>query len=198
VSDINIYQKKNFIVIYRLVSADIIYIYIVFRQACIIMFDGVQGLEASLFTISVSSLQARTYVLVVFGGVRGMEASLFTISVSSLQAHTGCVRWCARVGSQSVHNICILSSGTYWLCLVVCEGWKPVCSQYMYPLFRHVLVVFGGVRGLEASLEADENLDVDDPSLLFQHYLNACPSQGSKTIRTEVGPDNKLTYLCEI
>ena len=78
------------------------------------------------------------------------------------------------------------------------EGWKPICSQYLYPLFRHVLVVFGGVRGLEASLEADENLDVDDPSLLFQHYLNACPSQGSRTIRTEVGQVNKLTYLGEV
>jgi len=60
---------------------------------------------------------------------------------------------------------------------------------------RHALVVFGGVRGLEASLEADENLDVDDPSLLFQHYLNACPSQGSRTIRTEVGPDKKYSLI---
>ena len=52
--------------------------------------------------------------------------------------------------------------------------------------FRHALIVFGGVQGLEASLETDENLDIDDPSLLFQHYLNTCPSQGSRTIRTEV------------
>jgi len=164
------------------------------------MFDGVRGLDANLFTISVSSLQARTgcvrwcsrdgsqsvhnicilssgtywlcsvvfegwkplcsqylyplfrHVLVVFGGVRGMEASLCTISVSSLQANTGCVRWCSRDGSHSVHNICILSSGTYWLCSVVFEGWKPVCARYLYPLFNHVLVVFGGVRGMEAIL----------------------------------------------
>ena len=46
--------------------------------------------------------------------------------------------------------------------------------------------MFGGVKGLEASLEADENLNVEDPSLLFQHYLNTCPNQGSRTIRTEV------------
>ncbi|KAL4216558.1 putative methyltransferase C9orf114 [Mactra antiquata] len=51
--------------------------------------------------------------------------------------------------------------------------------------FKHVLIVFGGVNGLETSLEADEKLDVDDPSLLFQHYLNTCPGQGSRTIRTE-------------
>lgn len=51
--------------------------------------------------------------------------------------------------------------------------------------FRHALIVFGGVQGLERSVEADENLKVDDPSLLFQHYLNTCPGQGSRTIRTE-------------
>ncbi len=51
---------------------------------------------------------------------------------------------------------------------------------------RHCLVVFGGVKGLEASLDADPDLRVEDPSLLFHHYLNTCPGQGSHTIRTEV------------
>ncbi|XP_069102729.1 putative methyltransferase C9orf114 homolog isoform X1 [Argopecten irradians] len=51
--------------------------------------------------------------------------------------------------------------------------------------YRHCLVVFGGVKGLECSLEADEALEEDDPSALFQHYLNTCPHQGSGTIRTE-------------
>ena len=48
-----------------------------------------------------------------------------------------------------------------------------------------MLVVFGGLHGLEASLDADPDLDADDPSLLFDHYLNSCPTQGSRTIRTE-------------
>ena len=52
--------------------------------------------------------------------------------------------------------------------------------------FRHALIVFGGVQGLETSLETDENLAVDDPSLLFQHYVNTCPHQGSRTITTAV------------
>ncbi|XP_061656727.1 putative methyltransferase C9orf114 homolog isoform X1 [Syngnathoides biaculeatus] len=51
--------------------------------------------------------------------------------------------------------------------------------------FKHLLVVFGGLRGLEASLDADPNLDVSCPSVLFDHYLNTCPVQGSRTIRTE-------------
>lgn len=55
--------------------------------------------------------------------------------------------------------------------------------------FRHSLIVFGGVQGLEASLDADPKLEVDDPSLLFDFYLNTCPNQGSNTIRTEVSID---------
>lgn len=51
--------------------------------------------------------------------------------------------------------------------------------------FKHLLVVFGGLQGLEASVDADQNLDVTDPSVLFDRYLNTCPSQGSRTIRTE-------------
>ncbi|KAM6984649.1 putative methyltransferase C9orf114 homolog [Aplochiton taeniatus] len=51
--------------------------------------------------------------------------------------------------------------------------------------FRHLLVVFGGLQGLEASVDTDPELEVTDPSVLFDLYLNTCPSQGSRTIRTE-------------
>ena len=34
-------------------------------------------------------------------------------------------------------------------------------------------------------MENDDNLTVDDPSLLFDHYFNVVPNQGSRTIRTE-------------
>ncbi|XP_028664882.2 putative methyltransferase C9orf114 homolog [Erpetoichthys calabaricus] len=51
--------------------------------------------------------------------------------------------------------------------------------------FRHLLVVFGGLNGLEASVDADEKLDITDPRVLFDLYLNTCPGQGSRTIRTE-------------
>ncbi|XP_026052700.1 LOW QUALITY PROTEIN: putative methyltransferase C9orf114 [Carassius auratus] len=53
------------------------------------------------------------------------------------------------------------------------------------PPFKHMLVVFGGLQGLEASVDTDENLNVTDPSVLFDLYLNTCPGQGSRTIRTE-------------
>jgi len=50
---------------------------------------------------------------------------------------------------------------------------------------KHILIVFGGVRGLEFALENDQELDVDDVSLCFHHYVNTCVKQGSRTIRTE-------------
>ncbi|KAM4635387.1 putative methyltransferase C9orf114 homolog [Polymixia lowei] len=58
-------------------------------------------------------------------------------------------------------------------------------DQTVLPSFKHLLVVFGGLQGLEASVDSDQKLDVTDPSVLFDLYLNTCPSQGSRTIRTE-------------
>uniref|UniRef100_A0A8C5IZA9 28S rRNA (uridine-N(3))-methyltransferase n=1 Tax=Junco hyemalis TaxID=40217 RepID=A0A8C5IZA9_JUNHY len=58
-------------------------------------------------------------------------------------------------------------------------------DQVTLPSFRHALVVFGGLEGLEAGVDVDPNLEVTDPSVLFDFYLNTCPSQGSRTIRTE-------------
>lgn len=52
--------------------------------------------------------------------------------------------------------------------------------------FKHVLVVFGGVKGLEHSATCDKELkDCIDTSSLFDYWINTCPNQGSTTIRTE-------------
>ncbi|XP_044018093.1 putative methyltransferase C9orf114 homolog, partial [Aphidius gifuensis] len=51
--------------------------------------------------------------------------------------------------------------------------------------YTHGLIVFGGLNGIEAALENDPKLVVDDPSLVFDQYLNTRSNQGSKTIRTE-------------
>lgn len=67
-------------------------------------------------------------------------------------------------------------------------GVRAILPSHSVPLLshRHMLVVFGGLQGLEAGVDADPNLEVTDPSVLFDFYLNTCPSQGSRTIRTEV------------
>ncbi|XP_054710725.1 putative methyltransferase C9orf114 [Uloborus diversus] len=58
-------------------------------------------------------------------------------------------------------------------------------DEFQMPPFKHLLIVFGGLKGLEACIESDETLDVDEPKNLFNFYLNTCPLQGSRTIRTE-------------
>eukprot|EP00126_Sphaerothecum_destruens_P003801 Sdes_comp17595_c0_seq1m6844 len=51
--------------------------------------------------------------------------------------------------------------------------------------FSHLLLVFGGLEGLEMALDCDEELHISDIRNLFDRYINTCPGQGSGTIRTE-------------
>ncbi|KAF7856095.1 hypothetical protein EAF04_010049 [Stromatinia cepivora] len=54
--------------------------------------------------------------------------------------------------------------------------------------FKHLLVVFGGVAGLEVAVKNDEELQklgVTDAKDVFDRWINVCPGQGSRTIRTE-------------
>ncbi|CAM9213912.1 unnamed protein product [Phaeothamnion confervicola] len=59
--------------------------------------------------------------------------------------------------------------------------------NFKLPTFRHALIVFGGVAGIEASVDADETsaLAGENASSLFDLWVNTCPEQGSRTIRTE-------------
>ncbi|KAK6304998.1 hypothetical protein J4Q44_G00237780 [Coregonus suidteri] len=56
---------------------------------------------------------------------------------------------------------------------------RPMCSV---PLS---LQVSSEYEGLEASVDGDQNLELTDPSVLFDLYLNTCPNQGSRTICTK-------------
>ena len=51
--------------------------------------------------------------------------------------------------------------------------------------FKHGLIVFGGLQGLENIVEKDTTLNVENVAHLFDFYINTCPNQGSRTIRTE-------------
>jgi predicted SPOUT superfamily RNA methylase MTH1 len=51
--------------------------------------------------------------------------------------------------------------------------------------FKHALIAFGGLAGLEDIIEADESIAEKDPRQFFSLYLNTCPTQGTRTIRTE-------------
>ena len=45
--------------------------------------------------------------------------------------------------------------------------------------FKHLLVVFGGLQGLESCIESDESIKASEPSEVFDLYLNTCPNQGN-------------------
>jgi predicted SPOUT superfamily RNA methylase MTH1 len=54
----------------------------------------------------------------------------------------------------------------------------------------HALLVFGGLGGLEVAAAADEDLaskGIDQSNIadLFDYYVDICPGQGSRTIRSE-------------
>ena len=59
---------------------------------------------------------------------------------------------------------------------LVPEGWN------------HMIIVFGGVAGLEVALKADKELTskgVTEAMDVFDYWVNLVPQQGSRTIRTE-------------
>ncbi|KAI6188225.1 hypothetical protein M3Y98_00331500 [Aphelenchoides besseyi] len=58
-----------------------------------------------------------------------------------------------------------------------------------------ILVVFGGLDGLESAVNSDEQIDVENPKDLFQVYVNSLPDQGSRIIRTEEAIPITLTAL---
>lgn len=54
--------------------------------------------------------------------------------------------------------------------------------------FKHLLVVVGGVAGLEVAVKNDKELQklgVVEAKDVFDRWINVCPRQGSRTIRTE-------------
>ncbi|KAL9064733.1 MAG: hypothetical protein Q9157_007728, partial [Trypethelium eluteriae] len=66
--------------------------------------------------------------------------------------------------------------------------------------WNHLLVVFGGPSGVEAAVSADKELmaaGVKEAKDVFDAWVNICPGQGSRTIRTEEAIWVGLTSLRE-
>lgn len=53
--------------------------------------------------------------------------------------------------------------------------------------YQHALIVFGGVAGIEECVDADESLKLSgsNSQALFDKWVNICPFQASRTIRSE-------------
>ena len=60
------------------------------------------------------------------------------------------------------------------------------------PEFKHLLVVVGGLAGLEHAVENDSQLDISGSNAeqVFDKWINSAPDQGSRTIRSE-----EATYI---
>ena len=66
-------------------------------------------------------------------------------------------------------------------CRVVVVFGEYVCHH------RHLLLLLGGLSGIEAAVDADESVQTssDKTHQLFDMYVNTCSPQGARTIRTE-------------
>ena len=53
--------------------------------------------------------------------------------------------------------------------------------------YQHALIVFGGIAGIEECVDADESLKLSGSNshTLFDKWVNICPLQASRTIRSE-------------
>lgn len=75
---------------------------------------------------------------------------------------------------------------------------QPESESYLHPTWHHLLIVFGGVAGLEAALANDGELrgaGVSEVKELFDRWVNLVSGQGSRTIRTEEAVWIGLTAL---
>jgi hypothetical protein len=71
----------------------------------------------------------------------------------------------------------------------------PPVLLLQVPKFRHLLVAFGGLNGLEECVQHDSSYAKSAPEKVFDMYLNTCPEQGSRTIRTEEAVLISFSYL---
>ncbi|KAJ9182074.1 hypothetical protein P3X46_006105 [Hevea brasiliensis] len=141
-------------------------------------------------------------VTVLMGTNRNLDADLprQVVSLSKPKEEAG-IYWGYRVryasNISSVFNACPYEGGYDYLIGTSEHGQIINSSELSLPIFRHLLIAFGGLAGLEESIEEDSNLEGKNVRDVFDSYLNTCPHQGSRTIRTEEAIFISLQYFQE-
>ncbi|CAA7061966.1 unnamed protein product [Microthlaspi erraticum] len=105
------------------------------------------------------------------------------------------VRYASHLSS--VFKECPFEGGYDYLIGTSEHGLVISSSELKIPTFRHLLIAFGGLAGLEESVEEDNQYKGKNVREAFDIYLNTCPHQGSRTIRTEEAMFISLQYFQE-
>ncbi|KAL9264950.1 putative methyltransferase C9orf114 [Drosera capensis] len=141
-------------------------------------------------------------VTVAMGANRRLDPAVLHQIVSPLTPRDeGGMYWGYRVrhasSLSSVFEECPYEGGYDYLIGTSEHGSTVKSSELLLPTFRHLLIAFGGLAGLEESIEEDKILKGKDAREVFNSYLNVCPNQGSRTIRTEEAIFVSLQYFQE-
>ncbi|KAK9289083.1 hypothetical protein L1049_017554 [Liquidambar formosana] len=140
-------------------------------------------------------------VTVAMGNNRQLGADLLHQVSSSKPREEAGMYWGYRVRYASnicsVFKDCPYKGGYDYMIGTSEHGLIVNSSELTIPTFRHLLIAFGGLAGLEESVEEDNNLKRKNVREVFDTYLNTCPNQGSRTIRTEEAIFISLQYFQE-
>ncbi|KAG6509360.1 hypothetical protein ZIOFF_027346 [Zingiber officinale] len=160
--------------------------YITFVANYISFFFNVQECKTILVE---GVLEPGKRVTVAMGENRSTELDGFKKVVSSSQRDQIGIYWGYKVRYASnlsnVFKNCSYKHGYDHIIGTSEHGLVVNSSELEIPSFRHFLIVFGGLAGLEESIKEDDSLKGKDVHDVFNSYLNTCPLQGSRTIRTE-------------
>ncbi|CAN7067741.1 hypothetical protein IGI04_041179 [Brassica rapa subsp. trilocularis] len=156
------------------------------------------GLDKSVVVDQVLSPGVR--VTVAMGADRDLDLVRQIVPPSKPREEAGMywgykVRYASHLSS--VFKECPFEGGYDYLIGTSEHGLKISSSELKIPTFRHLLIAFGGLAGLEESVEEDNQYKGKNVREAFNIYLNTCPHQGSRTIRTEEAMFISLQYFQE-
>ncbi|XP_071698595.1 uncharacterized protein [Rutidosis leptorrhynchoides] len=147
------------------------------------------------------TLEPGTRVTVDMGTDRILDDHPHQVVTSSKPREEAGMYWGYKVryapNISSVLKCCPYKGGYDYLIGTSEHGRIVKSSELELPSFRHLLIAFGGLAGLEECIEEDKNFKGKDPREVFNAYLNICPHQGSRTIRTEEAVFISLQYFQE-
>ncbi|XP_051130106.1 uncharacterized protein LOC127250728 [Andrographis paniculata] len=140
-------------------------------------------------------------VTVEMGTNRSLDSGLLRKIVSPSKPREDGMYWGYKVryapNISSIFKNCPYKGGYDYRIGTSEHGMVINSSELNLPSFRHLLIAFGGLAGLEECVEEDSNIKDKTVRDIFDSYLNTCPHQGSRTIRTEEAIFISLQYFQE-